>query len=108
MTKSRKVCSLLAAIAASWAPAIAQDQRPLALTNARILTMSDAGVIERGTILVRDGRIEAVGADAKTPLGPRVIDVQGGRRGATSRPKWRQSSGRACRRWSLCEAGHLR
>jgi hypothetical protein len=78
MTKSRKVCSLLAAIATAWSSTQAQDHRPLALTNARILTMSDAGVIERGTVLVRDGRIEAVGADVKTPLGARVIDVKGG------------------------------
>lgn len=56
----------------------AQDQRPTALVNARILTMTDGGSIERGTVLIRDGKIEAVGPDVRPPLGARVIDVAGG------------------------------
>lgn len=53
-------------------------QAPTAFVHARILTMTDAGTIEDGTILVRDGRIEAVGADVKVPPGARVVDVAGG------------------------------
>ena len=56
----------------------AQDTRPLALVHARILTMTDAGTIENGTIVVRDGRIEAVGSDVSVPPGARVVDVAGG------------------------------
>lgn len=56
----------------------AQDGRPLALVNARILTMTDAGTIENGTIVVVDGRIESVGADVDVPPGARVIDAAGG------------------------------
>ncbi|MEY2983088.1 MAG: hypothetical protein RL562_3315, partial [Planctomycetota bacterium] len=53
-------------------------QAPTAFVHARILTMTDAGTIEDGTILVRDGRIEAVGAGVKVPPGARVVDVAGG------------------------------
>ncbi len=49
----------------------------VAFTNARILTMDEAGEIERGTIVVRDRRIVAVGADVLPPDGARVIDVHG-------------------------------
>jgi Tol biopolymer transport system component/imidazolonepropionase-like amidohydrolase len=39
----------------------AKPQGSVAVTNARILTMSDDGVIERGTILIQGNRITAVG-----------------------------------------------
>lgn len=47
-----------------------------AITNARIVTVSGAA-IERGTIVVRDGLIEAVGADARVPADARVLDGAG-------------------------------
>ena len=46
----------------------------LALTNARILTVSGP-VIERGTILIAAGKIAAVGADVRVPAGATVIDA---------------------------------
>jgi N-acetylglucosamine-6-phosphate deacetylase len=47
-----------------------------ALTNLRIV--SEPGkVIEKGTIVVRDGVIEAVGPDVKPPADARVIDLAG-------------------------------
>lgn len=53
----------------------------VAFTNARIVTMRDAQatqeVIERGTVVVRGDRIEAVGADVAVPAGARVIDASG-------------------------------
>lgn len=49
----------------------------IALTGARILTMDGDRVIERGTVLIRDNRIAAVGADVEVPAGARVIDVSG-------------------------------
>src|SRR5918992_3466399 len=49
-----------------------------ALTNARIETVT-RGVIERGTIVVRDGIIEAVGADVKPPADARIVDLTGRR-----------------------------
>ncbi len=49
------------------------------LSGARIITMGDAGVIERGDILVDGHRIEAVGpsGEVASPSGARVIDVSG-------------------------------
>jgi imidazolonepropionase-like amidohydrolase len=47
-----------------------------ALTNARIETVTK-GVIERGTIVVRDGLIQAVGADVVPPTDARVLDLTG-------------------------------
>ena len=55
------------------APAMAQD---LAIRNATILTVTK-GTIPSGTILVRNGRIAAVGADVSVPAGVRVIDGTG-------------------------------
>lgn len=51
-------------------------QQPWALTNARIETVS-RGVIERGTILIRDGLITAVGAGVAVPSDARVMDLNG-------------------------------
>lgn len=48
----------------------------VAITNARILPVSGAA-IERGTIVIRGGRIAAVGANAAVPPGARVIDAAG-------------------------------
>lgn len=47
-----------------------------AITNARIVTVSGP-IIERGTVVVRDGLITAVGANAATPPDARVIDGAG-------------------------------
>ena len=48
----------------------------VAITNARIVTVSGAA-IERGTVVVRDGLIEAVGANLKAPADARIIDGSG-------------------------------
>ncbi len=45
-----------------------------ALTNARIETVTK-GVIEKGTIIIRDGLIAAVGADVPIPADARVLDM---------------------------------
>lgn len=55
----------------------AQPTGMTAVTNARIVTMDDAGVIERGTILIEGNRIKAVGADVVVPEGARVVDAGG-------------------------------
>ena len=47
-----------------------------AITNARIVTVSGP-VIERGTIVIRDGLIAAVGANVTVPADARVIDGNG-------------------------------
>ncbi len=48
----------------------------VAITNATIMTASH-GTIERGTILIRDGKIAAVGTDVQVPSSAKVIDATG-------------------------------
>ena len=48
-----------------------------AITNATIHPITSA-TIERGTIVIRGNRIEAVGASVAVPAGARVIDAAGG------------------------------
>jgi hypothetical protein len=48
----------------------------LVISNARIVPVTGP-VIERGSILIRDGKIETVGPDAAVPPGARVIDATG-------------------------------
>ena len=47
-----------------------------AITNARIVTVSGAA-IDKGTVVIRDGLIEAVGADVKAPADAQVFDGTG-------------------------------
>jgi imidazolonepropionase-like amidohydrolase len=47
-----------------------------ALTNARIETITK-GTIDRGTVVIRDGVIEAVGATVTPPADARIVDMTG-------------------------------
>jgi Tol biopolymer transport system component len=49
----------------------------VAFINARILTMDEAGEIPRGTLVVRDSQIVALGADVLPPPDAKVIDLHG-------------------------------
>jgi imidazolonepropionase-like amidohydrolase len=69
--------SLLLGAAAAAALSGAAYAQTFAVTNARIHTAGPAGDIESGTVVVRDGRIAAVGANVQVPSGARVIDAQG-------------------------------
>ena len=66
----------LLAFAATGLLAAAADAQSYAITNARIVTVSGAA-IEKGTVVVRDGLIAAVGADAKVPADAQVFDGTG-------------------------------
>jgi imidazolonepropionase-like amidohydrolase len=58
-------------------PAVAPEASPVILIqNATILTVSH-GTIERGSILIKDGKIAEVGASVKAPKGAQVIDAAG-------------------------------
>lgn len=50
----------------------------VAIVNARLETASPAGIIANGTIVLKDGKIVAVGAGVTAPAGARVIDAAGG------------------------------
>jgi Tol biopolymer transport system component/imidazolonepropionase-like amidohydrolase len=49
----------------------------VAFTNARIVSMKDDEVIERGTVLVEGDTIKAVGANVAVPANARTIDASG-------------------------------
>ena len=66
----------LAIVAVATLTATSHAQKPLALQGAKIITMA-GDTIENGTIIFRDGKIAAVGADLKVPVEARVIDVEG-------------------------------
>src|SRR3954471_10405322 len=55
---------------------VRRSDNVIAIVNARILPVSGAA-IERGTVVVRDGKIAAVGAGVTIPAGARVIDAAG-------------------------------
>jgi imidazolonepropionase-like amidohydrolase len=73
------LCAVLAT-ALSAPCAQAQNERPIrevwALTNARIV-VAPGRVIERGTVVVRDGRIAAVGANVAVPADAYPLDASG-------------------------------
>ena len=59
-------------------PALAQSQpaTTYALTHAKIFTLA-GNTIDDGTVVIRDGKIAAVGANVDVPAGVQVIDAKG-------------------------------
>jgi imidazolonepropionase-like amidohydrolase len=71
-----KIKFALLAIAATGLLAASAGAQSYAITNARIVTVSGP-TIEKGTVVIRDGLITAVGADAKAPGDAQVFDGTG-------------------------------
>lgn len=65
----------LALLAAIVAPPLAAET--VAITGATVHTLTERGVIEGATVVVRDGRIVAVGTDVRVPDGARVVEADG-------------------------------
>src|SRR3546814_1519390 len=63
---------------AALAFATSASAETIAIVDARLMTMTAKGEIERGTIVIRDGRIAAIGPDIAVPAGARVMDGRGG------------------------------
>jgi len=51
-------------------------EESLALTNLRIITVTQ-GTIDSGTIVIKGGKIAALGADVKPPAGARIVEGRG-------------------------------
>ena len=66
----------IATAATAIAQDAVQDRRPIAFTNARLVTVSGS-TIERGTLVVKNGKIDAIGADVSPPAGARIVDASG-------------------------------
>src|SRR5215470_7914426 len=78
MRKSRLIFTLALSIFAFIfaSPAFAQGQETYAIRNARIVTVTGA-TIEKGTVVIANGKIAAVGASVSVPSGAKVIDGTG-------------------------------
>jgi imidazolonepropionase-like amidohydrolase len=68
------LCAVVAAKAQTGAPA--QAPKAYALVHAKIFTLA-GGAIESGTLIIRDGKIAAVGAQVEVPQDAQVIDAAG-------------------------------
>lgn len=80
LSRASRALAVAAVSATLVSPLGAQGDRPVpatyAITNARLVTVSGAA-IERGTIVVRNGLIVALGASVAVPADARVIDGAG-------------------------------
>jgi hypothetical protein len=59
-------------------PVLQAQEPPLAIRNASVETLGPAGKLEGATVLIRDGKIAAVGKDVAVPDNAIVIDATGG------------------------------
>ncbi|WP_429911122.1 amidohydrolase family protein [Glycocaulis sp.] len=73
MMKSLISAAALAAIGLGAASA-----QTIAVTNGRVVTNSEAGIVESGSVLIRDGVIVAAGANVSIPDGVETVDANGG------------------------------
>ena len=73
-----RLVPMIAAMCSFCLSASAQSQLPssYALTHAKIFTLAGAP-IEDGTLVIKDGKIAAVGASVEVPAGAEVIDAKG-------------------------------
>jgi imidazolonepropionase-like amidohydrolase len=71
MNRFLAACAALALAA----PAAAET---VAIVDATLLTMTEAGTIGKGTVLIRDGRIASIGANVAVPPDARIVDGRGG------------------------------
>ncbi len=79
MNFTKRLTSLTLAISIALlasANVLAQGQETYAIRNARIVTVTGA-TIERGTVVIANGKITAVGASVSVPSGAKVIDGTG-------------------------------
>lgn len=68
--------TMLAALVIA-APAAAQTARPTLIRNATVITMSGAGTLQNTDVLLRDGRIAAIGRNLQAPSGAATVDATG-------------------------------
>ena len=74
--RARPILATMMLAALLSAPGHAARGEVYALVGGRVLPVSGP-VIEKGTVVMRDGLIESVGASIVVPVGARVIDVKG-------------------------------
>lgn len=70
--------SLICAAAFAALTVGAASAQTIAVTNGRVVTNAEAGIVESGTVLIQDGVIVAAGANVTIPAGVETIDANGG------------------------------
>jgi imidazolonepropionase-like amidohydrolase len=73
----RKTSLIAAASALSLLSALPTGAQTIAIVGARILSQGPAGDIASGTVLIKDGKIVAVGAKIAVPADARIVDASG-------------------------------
>jgi imidazolonepropionase-like amidohydrolase len=73
---SARSLGVIAALAVVATPTLAQDGPVVAIRGGTVLTMAGPP-IERGTVLIRGGKIAAVGSNVSVPAGATVVDATG-------------------------------
>lgn len=76
LMKNAALCAALS-VSLTAAAFAAEPSQTLAITHAKILSMGPAGQIADGTLVIRDGKILAVGAGLTPPAGATIIDAKG-------------------------------
>jgi imidazolonepropionase-like amidohydrolase len=76
MPMRRVAAWLLLSVLFAGRPALASDHDDLLIAGARLLDGTGAPPVEAVSVLIRDGRIQAIGRDLAAPAA-RVIDAQG-------------------------------
>src|SRR5690606_2746054 len=74
----RKAMNRFLAACAALALAAPAAAETVAIVDATLLTMTEAGTIGKGTVLIRDGRIASIGANVAVPPDARIVDGRGG------------------------------
>jgi imidazolonepropionase-like amidohydrolase len=77
MSRVKRIKMVFSLLACAALPALAETVAITAITGGRVVTMGPAGTIDNGTVVIRDGRIAAVGRDIAIPAGARRIDATG-------------------------------
>jgi imidazolonepropionase-like amidohydrolase len=67
----------LAALGPHFRASVTTGPVLVAIVGGTILTVGAPGTIEKGTVLIRDGKIAAVGRDVAVPAGATVLDAAG-------------------------------
>ena len=79
----QRVFGVLVAVAAAAAPGFAADAAGgadaeiIAIRGATVMTAGPAGTLQNSTVIVRDGKIAAVGPDVAVPDGATIVDATG-------------------------------
>ena len=67
----------LIAMVALLVAATAANAGVIAIRDARVITVGRDGTLDKATVLIRNGRIDAVGANLEIPAGAKIVDGAG-------------------------------